>query len=131
MDERQTLRLTAWSIGGVVGVMFFLNAVALSLTSTSPQTAPPLSEKPPPIGRPNALTLDRDNVALALSSTWPTPTKSAATMLSEESPLAHRSSSCPTGQSIERLAKKPRTKVVMRAAGSFCGRSSNGKSSRA
>jgi len=81
MDERQTLRLTAWSIGGVVGVMFFLNAVALSLTSTSPQTAPPLSEKPPPIGRPNALTLDRDNVALALSSTWPTPTKSAADIL--------------------------------------------------
>jgi len=32
MDERQTLRVMAWSIGGVVGVLFFLNAVASSLT---------------------------------------------------------------------------------------------------
>jgi hypothetical protein len=31
MDERQTLRILAWSIGGVVTIMFVLNAVALSL----------------------------------------------------------------------------------------------------
>jgi len=47
-----------------------------------------------------------------------------AQAVTEESPLAERSSSGPTGRSIERLAKKPRTRVVMRPAGSSCGRSS-------
>jgi hypothetical protein len=31
MDERRTLSLLAWSIGGVVGIMFLLNGLALSL----------------------------------------------------------------------------------------------------
>jgi hypothetical protein len=31
VDERRTLAVLGWAIGGVVGVMFVLNAVALSL----------------------------------------------------------------------------------------------------
>ncbi len=31
MDEAATLRFLAWTIGGVVGVVFLLNAIALSL----------------------------------------------------------------------------------------------------
>ena len=31
MDERRTLSLLGWTIGGVVGAVFVLNAVALSL----------------------------------------------------------------------------------------------------
>jgi hypothetical protein len=31
MNEAQTLRILGWSIGGIVGVVFVLNAVALSL----------------------------------------------------------------------------------------------------
>ena len=31
MDERQTLTVLAWTIGGVVGIVFVLNAIALSL----------------------------------------------------------------------------------------------------
>jgi hypothetical protein len=30
MDERRTLQILAWGIGGLVGVLFILNAVALS-----------------------------------------------------------------------------------------------------
>jgi hypothetical protein len=30
MDERQTLRILAWSIGGLFGVVFLLNALALA-----------------------------------------------------------------------------------------------------
>ena len=30
MDERATLRLLAWNIGGIVTLMFALNAVALA-----------------------------------------------------------------------------------------------------
>jgi hypothetical protein len=31
MDERHTLRFLGWTIGGVVGAVFVLNAIALSL----------------------------------------------------------------------------------------------------
>jgi hypothetical protein len=31
MDEVQTLRILGWSIGGIVGAVFVLNAIALSL----------------------------------------------------------------------------------------------------
>ncbi len=31
MDEAATLQFLAWTIGGVVGAMFLLNAIALSL----------------------------------------------------------------------------------------------------
>jgi hypothetical protein len=31
MDERRTLSLLGWTIGGVVGAVFVLNAIALSL----------------------------------------------------------------------------------------------------
>jgi hypothetical protein len=30
MDERRTLSLLGWTIGGVVGAVFVLNAIALS-----------------------------------------------------------------------------------------------------
>ena len=30
MDEAQTLRLLGWTVGGIVGAMFVLNAIALS-----------------------------------------------------------------------------------------------------
>jgi hypothetical protein len=32
MDEAATLRLLWWTIGGVVGAVFLLNGIALSLT---------------------------------------------------------------------------------------------------
>jgi hypothetical protein len=31
VDERQTLAFLAWTVGGVVGIVFVLNAIALSL----------------------------------------------------------------------------------------------------
>ncbi len=31
MSERRTLQMLAWSVGGVVGVLFILNAVALAM----------------------------------------------------------------------------------------------------
>ena len=31
MDEKQTLQFLGWSIGGLVGVMFVLNAFALAM----------------------------------------------------------------------------------------------------
>ena len=31
MDERRTLAFLGWTVGGIVGVMFVLNAVALAL----------------------------------------------------------------------------------------------------
>jgi hypothetical protein len=30
MDERRTLQILAWTVGGVVGFMFVLNAIALA-----------------------------------------------------------------------------------------------------
>jgi hypothetical protein len=30
MDERQTLSILGWTIGGIIGVMFILNAIALA-----------------------------------------------------------------------------------------------------
>jgi hypothetical protein len=30
MDEAQTLRLLGWTVGGIVGALFVLNAIALS-----------------------------------------------------------------------------------------------------
>jgi hypothetical protein len=74
MDERQTLRVMAWSIGGIVGVLFFLNAVALSLTSTPPRSSPWPEQLPsasrgkeqPPIGQRGVAVLDRDHLSLVL-----------------------------------------------------------------
>ena len=31
MDEAHTLRYLGWTVGGIVGVLFVLNAIALSL----------------------------------------------------------------------------------------------------
>ena len=31
MDEAHTLRLLGWTVGGIVGAVFVLNAIALSL----------------------------------------------------------------------------------------------------
>jgi hypothetical protein len=31
MNEAQTLRILGWSVGGIVGTVFVLNAIALSL----------------------------------------------------------------------------------------------------
>ena len=36
MDERRTLSILAWSVGSVVGTMFILNAIALSVVETTP-----------------------------------------------------------------------------------------------
>ena len=76
MDERQTLRLLAWSVGGVVGVLFFLNAVALSLTSTAPRSSlwPDKEQLPSAsrgkeqllVGQSGLALLDRDHVGLVL-----------------------------------------------------------------
>jgi len=66
MDERQTLRVMAWSIGGVVGVLFFLNAVALSLTSTVPPSSPWPDKEQILLGQRGHALLDRDHVALVL-----------------------------------------------------------------
>jgi hypothetical protein len=30
MDERQTLSILGWTIGGIIGVIFILNAIALA-----------------------------------------------------------------------------------------------------
>lgn len=34
MDERRTLSILAWTVGSVVGIMFILNAIALSFTGS-------------------------------------------------------------------------------------------------
>ena len=39
MDERKTLAFLAWTIGSVVGVMFILNAIALSFVGSEPALA--------------------------------------------------------------------------------------------
>jgi len=38
MDERRSLAVLGWTVGGIVGLMFTLNAIALSLTHVA---APP------------------------------------------------------------------------------------------
>lgn len=38
MDERRTLALLGWTLGGIVGLMFTLNAIALSLVQGAPPT---------------------------------------------------------------------------------------------
>jgi hypothetical protein len=40
MDERRTLALLGWTVGGVVGLMFLLNAIALASLQQSPMLAP-------------------------------------------------------------------------------------------
>lgn len=40
MDERRSVTLLGWTVGGIVGVMFVLNAVALALVQNS---SPPRS----------------------------------------------------------------------------------------
>lgn len=34
MDERKTLKILAWAVGGVVGMMFILNGIALSFVES-------------------------------------------------------------------------------------------------
>jgi len=34
MDERQTLSILAWVIGGIVGLIFLLDAIGLAITPT-------------------------------------------------------------------------------------------------
>lgn len=36
MDERRTLALLAWIVGGLVGLMFVLNAIALASLQSAP-----------------------------------------------------------------------------------------------
>lgn len=38
MDERRTLAIMAWAVGSVVGIMFILNGIALSIVE-SPSAA--------------------------------------------------------------------------------------------
>ncbi len=38
MDERRSLALLGWTVGGIVGLMFTLNAIALALTQGGPST---------------------------------------------------------------------------------------------
>ena len=38
MDERRSLALLGWTVGGIVGLMFVLNAIALSLVQGGPPT---------------------------------------------------------------------------------------------
>ena len=40
MDERRTLALLGWTVGGIVGLMFLLNAIALASLKQSPMLAP-------------------------------------------------------------------------------------------
>jgi hypothetical protein len=39
MDERRTLRILAWTVGSVVGMMFILNGIALSFVESGPTLA--------------------------------------------------------------------------------------------
>lgn len=36
MDERRTLAILGWTVGGLVGLMFLLNAIALASLSKGP-----------------------------------------------------------------------------------------------
>jgi hypothetical protein len=36
MDERRSLAVLGWTVGGIVGLMFTLNAVALALAQPGP-----------------------------------------------------------------------------------------------
>jgi hypothetical protein len=38
MDERRTLLILAWTLGGVVGTVFIMNAIALSSIQSTPNT---------------------------------------------------------------------------------------------
>jgi len=51
MDERRTLTFLGWSVGGVVGIMFLLNATALALlpTASTVRNRPLISQAGPPI----------------------------------------------------------------------------------
>lgn len=51
MDEQRTLALLGWGIGGIVGTMFLLNAVALASLSTgsTPPDSRLISRAGPPI----------------------------------------------------------------------------------
>ena len=37
MDEQRTLAILAWTVGSLVGVMFILNGIALSLVERAPE----------------------------------------------------------------------------------------------
>jgi hypothetical protein len=39
MDERRTLKVLAWTVGSVVGLMFILNGIALSFVGSGAQSA--------------------------------------------------------------------------------------------
>jgi hypothetical protein len=41
MDERRTLKILAWTVGSVVGMMFILNGIALSFV----QSGSPLANR--------------------------------------------------------------------------------------
>jgi hypothetical protein len=40
VDERQTLALLGWTVGGVVGIVFVLNAIALTPLATASVNCP-------------------------------------------------------------------------------------------
>lgn len=54
MDERRSVALLGWTVGGIVGVMFMLNAVALALVHGD---SPAGSLVASPAGNPLAATV--------------------------------------------------------------------------
>lgn len=54
MDEQRSLALLGWTVGGIVGLMFVLNAVALALVQGS---SPPRSLLASRAGDPLAATV--------------------------------------------------------------------------
>ena len=55
MDERHTLALFGWTIGGVVGLMFVLNAFALASLQDSAANRPIVSQAGQPVAAPSRL----------------------------------------------------------------------------
>jgi hypothetical protein len=51
MDERRTLKVLGWSVGGIVGLMFLLNAIALS-SAQSPASGALVSPNGQPMQGP-------------------------------------------------------------------------------
>jgi hypothetical protein len=48
MDERRTLAMLAWAVGGVVGIMFILNGIALSYVESPAPAAKQIAARNAP-----------------------------------------------------------------------------------
>lgn len=55
MDERRTLAILAWALGGVVGTMFILNGIALSFESTPTPPSKHIARGNVPVPHPTAI----------------------------------------------------------------------------